>query len=108
MLCLGEHIHGDPVRIGTLIRNDHNFGRACDHIYPYNAENKPFGGRDVTVSRPDDLVNRGDGPGAVGQGRDGLCPADGKHPVDPRYLRRSQDDGIDFIIYSRYGHDDFP
>ena len=99
---------GYPVRIRAVIRDDHHLGRACDHVYADDAEYQAFGGRHVAVSRPHDLVDGGDRTGAEGQRGHGLRPAHGEHPVHPRYARGRQHRGVQLVVRSRRGHDDFP
>ncbi len=83
VLRLGDHVHGDPFGPGGPVGNDEDFGGSRDHVDPHPAHHLPLGLRHPAVSRPHDLVHPGDGPGPVGQGGDGLGPADPEDPGDP-------------------------
>ena len=66
---------------------DHqDLGRPGDHVDADRAEHAPLGRRDVGVAGADDLVDRRDRRGAVGERRDRLRAADGE-----RARRRRRD-----------------
>ena len=90
MLGLGKKIHRHPVRIGTPVANDQDFGRPGHHVDAHLAKQLPFGGRHVDITGTNNLIDRWYGFGAIGQRRDGLCSAHGKHTVDTGKMRRRQ------------------
>ena len=108
VLSLREHVHGYPVRIRAVVRDDHHLGGACDHVNADDAEHQAFGGRHVAVSGPHDLVDGGDRTGAEGQRGHGLRAADGERPVHSRYVRGRQHHGVHLLVRGRRSHDDFP
>ena len=67
VLGLRQEIGRDPGGIGGLVGDDQHFGRAGDHVDADGAEDLALGGGDIGVARPDDLVDRRDGLGAVGE-----------------------------------------
>ena len=106
MLGLRQQIGGDPVRIAGLVGDDQHLGRAGDHVDADFAEHHALGGGDVGVAGPDDLGDRGDGCGAVGERRDRLRAADAENFVDAGKLRRRQHERRELAIGRRHHHRD--
>ena len=82
MFGLGQEVGGDPVGIGRRIGEHQHFRRAGDHVDADRAEDAALGGRHIGVAGPDDLGDRGDGLGAIGERRDRLRAADAVNLVD--------------------------
>ena len=76
VLGLGQQVGRDPRRVGGGIGDDQHLGRAGDHVDADGAEHLALGGGDVGVARADDLADRRDGLGAVGERADRLRAAD--------------------------------
>ena len=96
MLGLREQVGRDPRRIVGAVRHHENLGRSRDGIDPHPAEHFALGGGDIGVARPDDLVDRRNRCGPIGQRGNGLRAA---HAIDFRdacELRRGQRQRIDF------------
>ena len=106
MLGLRQQIGGDPVGIAGLVGDDQHLGRPGDHVDADLAEHDALGGRHISVARPDDLGDRRDGRGAIGQGRDRLGAADAENLVDAGKLRRRQHQRIEFAARRRHHHRD--
>ena len=62
--------------IVAAIGDHQDFRRAGDGVDADLAEDFALGGGDIGIAGADNLVHRGDGLGAIGQGGDGLGPAD--------------------------------
>ena len=90
VLGLGQQIGGDPVGIAGLVGEDQHLGGPGDHVDADLAEDQPLGGRHIGVAGPDDLGDRRDGRGAVGERRHRLRAADAIDLVDAGELRRRQ------------------
>ena len=69
------------------VGDDQDLGRPGDHVDADAAEDTPLGRRDIGVARADDLVDRRDRRGAVGQRRHRLRPADPVDFVDAEQVR---------------------
>ena len=82
VLGLRQQVGGDPVGIRRLVGEDQHLGRPGDHVDADLAEHQPLGRRDIGIARPDDLGDRRDGFGAVGQRGDRLRAADAINLVD--------------------------
>ena len=67
VLGLGDEIGGDPGGIGRAIGDDEHFGGAGDHVDADLAEDLALGGGDIGIAGADDLVDRLDGGGAIGE-----------------------------------------
>ncbi len=106
VLGLRQQIGGDPVGIAGLVGDDQHLGRAGDHVDADFAEHDALGGRDIGVARPDDLGDRRDGLGAIGQGRDRLGAADAENLVDAGKLGGRQHQRIEFAARRRHHHGD--
>ena len=93
MLGLRQKVGGDPGGIGGAVGDDQHFGRAGDHVDADGAEDLALGGGDIGVAGADDLADRLDGLGAVGERADRLRAADAVDLGDagdlaPRRARR--------------------
>ena len=66
------------IQSGSLSRvgDDQHFRRAGDHVDADRAEHLALGGRDIGVAGPDDLGDRPDRLGAIGERGDRLRAAD--------------------------------
>ncbi len=82
MLGLRQQVGGDPVGIAVLVGDDQHLRGAGDHVDADLAEHDALGGGDIGVAGADDLGDRRDGFGAVGERRDGLRAADAENLVD--------------------------
>ena len=69
-------------RIGAGIGEHDDLGRPGDHVDADDAEHPPLGRRDIGVAGADDLGDRRDGLGAVGERGDRLRAADAVDFVD--------------------------
>ena len=87
MLGLREEVHRDPVGIGRAVADHQDLGRPGHHVDADRAEHAALRRGDVGVARADDLVDRGNGRGAVGERADRLRAADREHAVDAGELR---------------------
>ncbi len=106
MLGLREKIGGDPVRIAGPVGEDQHLGGSGDHVDADLAENQALGGGDIGVARPDDLGDRSDGLGAVGERRDRLRAADAKDLVDAGKLRGREHQRREPAVRRRHHHDE--
>ena len=104
VLGLRQQIGGDPGRIVVPVGDDEDFRRPGDHVDPDPAEDPPLGRRDIGVARADDLVDRRDRRGAVGQRRDRLRPADPVDLVDAGQARRRQHQRVEHAVRRRHRH----
>ena len=93
---------GLPVAVGE----DQHLGRAGDHVDADRAEHQPLGGRDIGVAGPDDLGDRLDRLGAVGERRHRLRAADAVDLVDAGELGRRQHQRVELAVRRRHHHDD--
>ena len=101
MLRLGQQVGRDVGRVAAAVVDDQDFARAGDHVDADLAEDQLLRGRHIDVARPGDLLHPRHGCGAVGEGRNGLRPADAEDPVDAgelgghQYMRiRSRRPGV--------------
>ncbi len=90
VLGLGEQVGGDPGRVVGGVGDDHDLGGAGQGVDADDAVEPALGGGDVGVAGADDLVHRPDRPGAEGQRRAGLRPADAPDLGDAGFARRRQ------------------
>ena len=90
MLGLTDQIGGEPTRVGALVCDDGDFGRAGDRVDADDAGHHALGGGDEDVARTGDLVDRVaqdlavlrlGSLGAVSEHGDGLRASDRVHLV---------------------------
>ena len=105
MLGLGQQIGSDPVGMAGLVGEDQHLGGPGDHVDADLAEDEPLGGRHIGVAGPDDLGDRRDGRGAVGERRHRLGAADAVDLVDAGKLRRRQHQRRQLAAGRRHHHD---
>ena len=106
MFGLRQKIGGDPIRIAGPVGEDQNLGRSGDHVDTDLAENDALGRGDVGIARADDLGDRSDGRGAIGQRRDRLGAADAIDFVDAGQLCRCQYKRRQKATGCRHHHDE--
>ena len=88
VLGLGDQIGGNPRRVAS--RGDHrNLARSGEEIDGAVRGDLCLRGRHIGIPRSDDLVDRRNRFGAVGERRDGMSAADAEQPADPRLERRA-------------------
>ena len=102
---LAQQIGGDPGRIVGPVGQHQNFRRTRDHVDADGSEHQALGRRHIGVTGADDLVDRADRLGAVGQGAHGLGAADTVNFIDPGDGRRRQDQGVEHAVRRRHDHD---
>ncbi len=83
MLGLAQQIQRNPVRVIVPVRDDQNFRGARNHVDADTPEDPALGSRDKGVAGAGDLVNRGNGLRAIGQGCNRLRAADAIDGIDP-------------------------
>ena len=88
VLGLRQQVGGDPFGIGVAVGDDQHLGRTGDHVDADLAEHQALGRRHIGIARPDDLGDRRDGRGAVGERRHRLRAADAIDLVDAGELAR--------------------
>ena len=98
VLGLREEIGRDPVRVGVVVGEDQHLGRPGDHVDADRAEHQPLGGRHIGVAGADDLGDRRDRRGAVGERRHRLRAADPIDLVDAGELRRRQHQRLELAV----------
>ena len=76
VLRLSKEVSGDPVGIVVLVGDDQHFRWPGDHVDADRAEDDAFGRRNIGVAGADDLGNRTNCFGAIGEGCDSLRAAD--------------------------------
>ena len=106
VLGLGQKIGGDPVRIAGVVGDDQHLGGAGDHVDADLAEHHALGRRHIGVAGPDDLGDRRNRLGAVGERRDRLRAADAINLVDAGELRRRQHQRVELAAGRRHHHHD--
>ena len=84
--------------LAGLVGEDQHLGRAGDHVDADLAEHQPLGRRDIGVAGPDDLGDRRDRRGAVGERRHRLRAADAIDLVDAGELRRRQHQRVELAV----------
>ena len=104
VLGLGEQVDGDPRRIVGGVGDDQHLRRPGNHIDADGAEHPAFGGGDIGVAGADDLVDRGDRLGAVGQRRNRLGAADAENLVDACDTGGDQNQGVERAAGRRHHH----
>ncbi len=102
---LRQKIGGDPVRVAGPVGEDQDFGRPGDHVDADLAEHDALGRGDIGIARTDDLGDRRDGRGAVGERRNRLRPADAVDLVNAGDLRRRQHQRRQDAAWRRHHHD---
>ena len=88
VLGLAQQIGRDPGRVLVAVGDHQDLRRPGDQVDADPAEHLPLGLGDIGVAGADDLVDRADAGGAVGQRRDRLGAADPVDLVDPGAARR--------------------
>ncbi len=91
MLGLSEEVGRDPCGACGGVGYYHNLGGAREKVDSDLAVHELLRLRDVLVAGPDYRVDARYRFGAVRHRRNGLGPADGKHPVDPAQGRGRED-----------------
>ncbi len=76
MLGLGDQVRRDETRVGRPVGDQDDLARAGDTVDIDLAEDLTLGQGHEQVAGPDDLIDRRDPLAPIGQGRDGLGPAD--------------------------------
>ena len=104
VLGLRQEVGGDPCGVVAAIGHHQDLRRAGDHVDADPAEDPALGRRDIGVAGPDDLVDRRDRRGAVGQRRDRLRAADPVDFVDPAQARRRQHQRVEHPVRRRHHH----
>ncbi len=104
MFGLGKKVGGDPVRIAVLVGDDQHFGGPGDHVDADLAEHHALGRRHIGIAGADDLGDRGDALGAVGERRDRLRAADAINLVDAGELRRREHERRQNAVGRRHHH----
>src|SRR6266849_4524704 len=82
VLGLRQKVGGDPGRIVAAVGNDQDLGGAGDQVDADLAEDAALGGGDIGVAGSDDLVDRRDRRGSVGERGHRLGAADAVDLVD--------------------------
>ena len=103
VLGLGQQVGRDPGGVGGVVGDDQHFGWAGDHVDADGAEDLALGSGDIGVAGADDLGDRRDGGGAVGQRADRLGAADAVDLGDAGDLRGGQHRVVD--LAARRGDD---
>ena len=105
MLGLRQQIGGDPGGVAGAVGDDKHFRGAGDHVDADLAEHQPLGGGDIGVAGADDLRDRRDGRGAVGQRRHRLRAADAVDLRDAAEPGGRQHQRIELAAGRRHHHD---
>ena len=105
VLGLRQEIGGDPVGMAAAVGEDQHLGGPGDHVDADLAEHQALGGRHIGVAGPDDLGDRRDRLGAVGERRHRLRAADAIDLVDAGELRRRQHQRRELAVRRRHHHD---
>ena len=105
MLGLRQQIGGDPVGIAGVVGEDQHLGRAGDHVDADVAEHQALGRGHIGVAGADDLGDRRDRLGAVGERRHRLRAADAIDLVDAGELGRRQHQRSQLAVRRRHHHD---
>ena len=87
---LRQQVECGPRRRNAAVGDYHHLARTYQRVDANRAEHQPLCRRDEGAAGADDFVHLRHGFGAPRQGRDGLCAADGEHPVWPRDEQRRQ------------------
>ena len=90
MFGLGKQVHRDPVGIGAAVADDGKFGGPGYHVDADLAEHQLFRDGYIDIARAGNLVDFGNGRGAIGHGADRLGAADGIEPIHAGQRRRGQ------------------
>ena len=105
VLGLRQEVGGDPIGVAGLVGEDQHLGRAGDHVDADLAEDETLGRRHIGVAGPDDLGDRLDRLGAVGERGHGLRAADAIDLVDAGELGRRQHQRGELAVRRRHHHD---
>ena len=89
-----------------LVGEDQHLGGPGDHVDADLAEHQPLGGRHIGVAGADDLGDRLDGLGAVGERRHRLRAADAIDLVDAGELRGREHQRRELAVGRRHHHDE--
>ena len=103
---LRKQVGGDIARVRAGIGEHDDLGWPRDHVDADDAEHPPLGGGDIGVARADDLRDRPDRRGAIGERGDRLSAADAVDFVDPRDARGGEHERIDPSVRRRHDHRD--
>ena len=106
VLGLRQHVGGDPVGMAAVVGEDQHFGGTRDHIDADPAEDRALGGRHIGIAGTDDLGDRLDGRGAIGERRHRLRAADAIDLVDTGKLSRRKHQRHELAVRRRHHHDD--
>ena len=98
VLRLRKHVRSHICRIRRTVRDDENFARPRQHVYPHLTVNVLFRKRHVNVPRPRHDVDFRDALGAAGKRRHSLRSAHLEHRFHPAFLRRHQRRGMNFSV----------
>ena len=98
VLGLSEEIGGDQLRVGGLVGDQQRLGRTRKLVDIDDAEDTALGEDDEDVARSVDLVDVGNGLGAVGHRRDRLHSTDAKDAIDAGHFGGRQHQGRDLPI----------
>ena len=90
MLGLAQQIQRDPVGVIVPVGDDQNLGRTRDHVDADTPEDPALGGGDKGIAGAGDLVHRGYGLRAIGQGGNRLRATDAVDRIHPRNARGQQ------------------
>ena len=104
VLGLRQQVGGDPIGVSGLVGEDEHLGRAGDHVDADLAEHQALGRRHIGVAGPDDLGDRRNGLGAVGERGHRLRAADAIDLVDAGELGRRQHQGRELAVRRRHHH----
>ena len=104
VLGLRQQIGGDPVGVARLVGEDQHLGGAGDHVDADLAEHQTLGRRHIGVAGPDDLGDRRNGLGAVGERGHRLRAADAIDLVDAGELGRRQHQRDELAVRRRHHH----
>ena len=88
-----------------MIGQHQHFGRAGDHVDAHRAENLFLCCRHKGIARTDNLGDRGDGLCAIGQGCNGLRPADTVNLGNTGEPCSGQNQGIEDPVRTGNNHD---
>ena len=104
VLGLRQEIGGDPVGIAGPVGEDQHLRRPGDHVDADLAEHQALGRRHIGIAGADDLGDRRDRLGAVGERRHRLRAADAIDFVDAGKLGRRQHQRRELAVRRRHHH----
>ncbi len=91
VLGLGDEVGGEEPRVGGVVGDDRDLGRARLGVHPDGPGQQPLGGGHVGVAWAGDHIHRGAVGGAVGEHGDRLGAADRVHLLDAEQRAGGQD-----------------